>query len=191
MGLSVVGALFVLVANAVVWTAARGRITVAANAPIRPVVIVPGNLVGRGGRPSPELASRLSTALALYRSGRAGKILVSGLTHGGYDEPRAMAAWLLAHGVPSQDLLLDPGGHRTAATIADALALGVRSALVATQRYHLARSLYLARAAGMEAVGVSAPRAASSVVGAALVHTREVLARAEVLLEVAWRGVRP
>jgi vancomycin permeability regulator SanA len=43
----------------------------------------------------------------------------------------------------------------------------------------------------MEAVGVSAPRAASSVVGAALVHTREVLARAEVLLEVAWRGVRP
>jgi vancomycin permeability regulator SanA len=184
-------AVFVLAANAHLVSGARGRIVAAEAAPARPVVIVPGNLVGRTGKPSPGLAERLETALGLYRSARARKILVSGLSRGSYDESRAMAAWLVARGVPAADVILDPGGHRTAATMADSLALGVRAALIATQRYHLARSLYLARAVGIDALGVPAPMEPSSILAAALTYTREVLARSEVVLEVAWRGVRP
>ena len=78
-----------------------------------------------------------------------------------------MAAWLEARGVKPADVIVDPGGHRTAATMADAAALGVRSALVVTQGYHLPRSLYLARRAGIDAVGVPAPDAAGGLDGLA------------------------
>ena len=101
-----------------------------------------------------------------------------------------MAAWLEAHGVPPADVVLDGGGHRTAATMADAAALGVRSALVATQAYHLPRALYLARHAGIDAVGVPAPFAELSWLAKLRVYVRETLARAEVVVEVAVRGVR-
>ncbi len=154
-------------------------------------MIVPGNRVYRDGTPSPELEQRLLTALALYRRGCARNIVVSGLTDGAYDEPKAMAAWLVARGVPASDVVLDAGGHRTASTIADAVAGGVRSATIATQYYHLPRSLFLAEAAGMEAVGVASRRGSSSIISLLITYTREVLARAESTLEVAWRGVRP
>jgi SanA protein len=156
-------------------------------APVRPYAIVLGNTVFKDGSPSPELAERLETALAVYRAQRAGKVIVSGLTRGDYDEPRAMAAWLRARGVPAGDVVLDAGGHRTAATMADAAALGVRAALVVTQGYHLPRSLYLARHAGIDAIGVAAP---SSRPNGLRTFVREGVARAETVLEVAVRGVR-
>ena len=95
---------------------------------MRPYAIVLGNRVFADGTPCHELAARLETALALYRAGRAGKLIVSGRVGEGYDEPHAMAAWLEARGVPPADIVVDAGGHRTAATMADAAALGVRSA---------------------------------------------------------------
>ncbi len=65
-----------------------------------------------------------------------------------------MAAWLEAHGVPARDLIVDRGGYRTASSMADAAAIGVRSLLVVSQGYHLPRALYLARHAGIDAWGV-------------------------------------
>ncbi len=171
-------------------SATRGRVTTLAAAPRQATVIVPGNRVYRDGTPSPELEQRLLTALALYRQGCARNIVVSGLTNGAYDEPRGMADWLVARGVPASDVVLDPGGHRTASTVADAVARGVRSATFVTQHYHLPRALYLAEAAGMEAVGVASRRGSSSIISLLITYTREVLARAESTLEVAWRGVR-
>ena len=75
----------------------------------------------------------------------------------GYDEPHAMAAWLVSRGVKPDDVVVDEGGHRTSATMADAAALGVRSALIVTQGYHLPRSIYFARHVGIDALGVPAP----------------------------------
>ena len=149
-----------------------------------------GNRVFPDGRPCRELAARLETALALHRAGRAGKLVVSGRVSAGYDEPHAMAAWLEARGVPPADIVVDEGGHRTAATMADAAALGVRSAHVVTQGYHLPRALYFARHAGIDALGVPAPAWRRGLVDWLRVFVRESLARAEALLEVAFRGVR-
>ena len=101
-----------------------------------------------------------------------------------------MAAWLEARGVPPADIVVDEGGHRTAATMADAAALGVRSALVVTQGYHLPRALYFARHAGIDAVGVPAPAGPAGLVGLAQGVRPRDTARAEALLEVALRGVR-
>ena len=162
-------------------------------APARPVAIVLGNQVLRNGSPSATLEQRLKVALALYRTGRARRLFVSGAAYpaAGYDEPAAMAAWLQARGVPAGDIERDGGGHRTAATMADAAARGVRGALVCTQAYHLPRSLYLAHAAGIDAVGVAADDVnPPGSLDAARVALRETLARAETIVEVAVRGVQ-
>ena len=74
--------------------------------------------------------------------------------------------------------------------MANAAARGIRSALVATQPYHLPRSLYLARHAGIDAIGVPARSTAGGVTRRWHARLREMLARAEIVVEVALRGVR-
>jgi SanA protein len=185
------GALYVLGANLYLVGSARsttlGGVEAAA---ARPYAIVLGNRVFPGGIPSSELAGRLEAALALYRAGRAGKVIVSGRAAPGYDEPGGMADWLAARGVPRGDIVLDPGGRRTSATMAGAAALGVRVAHVVSQGYHLPRALYLARQTGIDALGVPAPDRRKGAWEKTRVFVREVMARAEILLEVAVRGVR-
>jgi SanA protein len=184
------GAAFVLAANLYLIASTRAAILPGvAAAPARPYAIVPGNRDFAGDVPCNELAARLETALALYRARRAGKIVVSGLAHGEYDEPRAMAAWLRARGVPSADIVADGGGHRSSATMADSAGLGVRSALVVTQAYHLPRALYLARHAGIDAIGVAAENRHGGWASLVKLFCRETAARAETVLEVALRGV--
>jgi SanA protein len=167
--------------------------------PPRPYVMVLGSHVSRGGIPSRELAERLETGRLLYRAGLARRIIVSGAVRPGdaepdgmpYDEPDAMAAWLTRRGVAPTDVVIDRGGYRTAASMADAAAGGETGALlVVSQAYHLPRALYLARHAGLDAIGVAA-REPHRVLGERLISfVRESTARAEVILEVALRGVR-
>jgi len=171
--------------------AARGAVARDfARTPPRPYAIVLGNRVFSNGRPSAELAERLETGRQLYRAGLARRIIVSGLVADGYDEPDAMAAWLKARGVAPADLVLDRGGYRTAASMADAAALGVDSLLIVSQAYHLPRAIYLARHAGMSAVGVAAPDVPGNRGHAVAMFFREALARTESIAEVALRGVR-
>jgi SanA protein len=156
-----------------------------------PWAIVLGNYVSPDGIPSPELWQRLETARSLYASGRAGRLVASGMHRPGYDEPHGMAAWLVAHGVPPNGITLDLGGHRTAATVANASRLGVRSVLIVTQAYHLPRALYFARHAGLDAVGVVAPlEEGLTAEDLFRRHGREIIARAACVIEVALFGVR-
>jgi vancomycin permeability regulator SanA len=159
-------------------------------APARPAAIVLGNYVSPRGIPSRELAQRLETGRVLYETKRVERLIVSGLVRQGYDEPGAMRDWLLARGVPPAAIVLDVNGHRTAASMAAAVALGYRSVLVVSQAYHLPRALYFARRAGVDAIGVPAPFARDSTLGLVRVTIRETLARAEAVLEVALRGVQ-
>jgi vancomycin permeability regulator SanA len=158
--------------------------------PPRPYAMVLGTQVTRGGVPSWELAARLETARQLYQSGLARRIIVSGMVRPRYDEPDAMAAWLESRGVAPGDVVIDRGGYRTAASMADAAASGVRSLLVVSQRYHLPRALYLARHAGLDAIGVPAPELRRVLGDRIYLFARETTARAEIILEVAVRGVR-
>jgi SanA protein len=189
------GLALVVATNAYVVATTRARIVPAVvAAPARPVAIVLGNKVFPDGRPSRSLAERLRTALLLYRAGRVARIVVSGASHGDYDEPGGMAHWLISRGVPARDVVLDRGGHRTAATMADVAAMGVRSALVCTHGYHLPRALYLARHAGIDAVGVPAVDAEGENDErwkGPVTFVREALARTETVFEVAVRGVGP
>jgi SanA protein len=179
------------VANAYLISTTRPQIVAGvAEAPPRPFAIVLGNKVWPDGTPSGGLVERLEVALELYRAGRVQRVIVSGrVIDGLYDEPSAMAAWLEARGVPRSAITRDGGGHRTAATMADAAAMGVRQALICTQRYHLPRALYFARHAGLDALGVPAVERPQNAYHATRVFARETLARVEAVIEVAVRGV--
>jgi SanA protein len=145
----------------------------------REAAIVPGAYVFPDGTPSDLLADRLAAALALVRAGKVARVLVSG----GPDEAPAMRAWLRARGAGRVDE--DPAGLRTWATMRRAAAVfGVRDAVVCTQRFHLPRALYLARAAGLDALGLVADRATDR--ASAYNASREQIARMRAWLDVAW-----
>jgi SanA protein len=144
-------------ANLVIVLSTRSAVTSVARAPHAQAAIVLGARVYADGTLSPMVADRVAQALALYRSGAVDRILVSG-DHGvwSYDEPGAMRDALLAGGVPPQDLFTDHAGFDTWSTMRRAVEVfQVRSAVVVTQRFHLSRALYLARAAGLDAHGVA------------------------------------
>lgn len=130
-----------------------------AEVPARAITIVPGTTV-QHGVPAKTLTERLQSALGLYRAGKTQTILVSGKRDERYDEPSAMRAWLIGHGVRASDVVEDPAGYRTLDTMQRAARVfKVKSAIVCSQGVHLPRTVFLARHAGIDAVGlVSNPR---------------------------------
>jgi vancomycin permeability regulator SanA len=125
--------------------------------PARAFAIVPGSRVSHD-KPLPILRARLEAALELYRAGRVKAILVSGQESAAAPEATVMRAWLRGHDVPAADVWSDGGGTRTRETMNRAAAFyGVRDAIVCTQTVNVARSIYLARQAGIDAVGLALP----------------------------------
>jgi SanA protein len=129
-------------------------------APSRSIAIVPGAAVW-GGQPLTSLTARLETALTLYRAGRVRRILISGNDRAGSPEVPVMQRWLLARGVPAADILADGRGSRTRNTMLDAAELGVADAIVCTQALYVDRAVFLARQAGIDAIGIGVASDAS------------------------------
>jgi SanA protein len=152
-----------LVPVARIWihaTARRHLWRTANQVPPREVAIVPGCLPLPDGSPSPMLADRLAAGLELYRRGLVERLLVSGNSrHPRGDEAAAMDRWLLERDVPPSALTVDGEALYTRDTMVRAAGVyGVRTAVICTQRFHLARAVYLARRAGLDAVGLEADR---------------------------------
>jgi len=178
---SLVAVAFGLVASAVVSAAfaraARGRridslaelrerARDAIGAGGRVLIVVPGCPPRtRSGRPSAYLAGRARAAAAAFHQLEGAPLLCSGRVHamgGGanvdHDETEALAALLKAAAVPRAAIAFDRRARRTIDTI-DHLARHhgeVRIVLV-TQPFHMARTLFLARARGLDAWGLPAP----------------------------------
>ena len=124
--------------------------------PSRQVALVLGASVFRSGKPSPVVEARLRAAVRLLDAGKVKKILVSG-DHkpDDYDEAEAMRTWLLHAGVPSAQIAVDYGGLRTLESVVRAQSkFDARSVVVCTQAFHLPRAVFLARRAGIDAVGL-------------------------------------
>jgi SanA protein len=155
------GALLVVIvvgANAVVLVEGRDSTASVGDAPRAEVAIVPGALVKPDGEMSTMLADRVRRAAALWEAGKVERILVSG-DHGrwAYDEPGTMRRALVRQGVPGRVVFEDHAGFDTWATMVRAREIfQARKALVVTQGFHMARALYLADAAGIDASGVTA-----------------------------------
>jgi SanA protein len=126
--------------------------------PGRDVALVLGASVFRSGKPSPVVEGRLRAGRALLDAGKVTRILVSGDHQPDqYDEAESMRAWLLKEGVPEGKIVIDKAGLRTYDSVVRAAALfGAKSIVVCTQAFHLPRAVYLARRAGIDAVGLKA-----------------------------------
>jgi SanA protein len=128
------------------------------NVPARQVAIVFGAEVKKDGTPSVVLRDRVETAVALYKSGKVEKLLMSGDNRFvDYNEPEAMRRYAIALGMPDADIVLDYAGRRTYDTCYRAKEIfGVNAAVLVTQGFHLPRALFLCNAFGISAVGVEA-----------------------------------
>jgi SanA protein len=184
------GVVAVAAANAVVLLGGEGSSDVA-GAPHAQVALLLGAKVERSGRPSAMLRDRIAVAAKLYRAGKVERVLASG-DHGrtDYDEVNAMKRGLIAQGVPPGDVFTDHAGFDTwSSAVRARKVFRVRSALVVTQDFHLARAVWLARRAGLTAHGVSADLSGYGRQGI-LSQAREVLARVKAVGDVAT-GAEP
>ena len=148
-----------------VYLIALAAVGLGAHARSADLIVVPGNLVGSDGRPSPRLRARLDAALAAWRSGLAPRILVSGgVKPGERDEAAAMARYLVANGVPAGAVLQDSHGRDTFETARHAATLlgGHGSVLVATQWFHIPRAMLAMRRFGLAPVYGTSPRFAEA-----------------------------
>ncbi|MET7420118.1 ElyC/SanA/YdcF family protein [Dactylosporangium sp. NPDC005555] len=147
-----------LLAGSVVWVrgGADGHLFTEQAVPVAPVALVFGAQVYADGTPSPFLEARLDLARRLFDAGKVKVLLVSGdnMRHE-YDEPTAMRAWLMAHGVPDAKIVRDYAGFDTYDTCARAKRIfGVTKVTVVTQSFHLPRAVMVCRHLGLDAAGV-------------------------------------
>ena len=142
------------------------------------VALVLGAQVQPDGQMSAMLADRVRQAVSLWRAGKVDRVLVSGDHHSwSYDEPGTMRKALLQAGVPADAIFTDHAGFNTWASMVRARKVfGVKSAIVITQGFHMARALYLARTAGLKASGLDADLRGYGTQGKKS-NVREVLAR--------------
>lgn len=122
------------------------------------VALVPGASVSSNGTLSPVLKERADRAAQLYESGVVSKILVTGDNSTlQYDEVYPVGKYLLALGIPEQHIFLDYAGFDTYSSMYRARdVFGVRDVIIVSQRYHLPRAVYIARALGLDARGIDA-----------------------------------
>ncbi|HQF02367.1 MAG TPA: ElyC/SanA/YdcF family protein [Phycicoccus sp.] len=133
----------------------HGLVHDADDTPSTPVALVLGAGLTPAGRPTPYLAARLDVAAALHDAGTVSVILVSGdnRTHA-YDEPTAMYDYLVAKGVPADDVVRDYAGRDTYDSCARAKRIfGVDRLVLVSQGYHLPRAVATCRALGVETTG--------------------------------------
>ncbi len=118
------------------------------------VIMALGGGVTAGGEPRPATVLRARRAVALYRSGRAHRIVMSG-AYGMYDPPppraeaRAMAEIALAEGVPQDDIAVEDQSRDTIGNIWFTKPLlhdrGWHRVIVVTSDWHAPRVRYLAQ----------------------------------------------
>ena len=116
--------------------------------------LVLGSMVFDNGTPSGVVRQRLDKTAELYKAGKIKRILISG-DHGqkNYDEVNSMKNYLLKEGI--QDIFLDHAGFDTYSSMVRAKEIfEIDDVIIITQKFHMPRSVYIARKKGMNAYGV-------------------------------------
>ena len=140
-------------------------------------IVVLGAKVNPGGVPSKSLNDRMATAIELYKLGMVDTIIVSGgVEPSGYDEASDMRDVAVAQDVPSDVIILDPGGVNTDATVKDTVAIfrkeGFQRILVVSHFYHLPRIKLAYAGAGWDVYTV--PSRSSFIKQLPLIVAREI-----------------
>lgn len=132
--------------------------------------------------------NRIDAAVELFHAGKIDMIIASGGDYRatekyGCDEPAAMRDSLMAHGIPSEKIILDYDGTRTIKSFQNARNLGIDSITIISQRYHNLRSLYIAKHLNINAIAFNA-KEPSSKKHKLKNHLREYLARVKMFIDL-------
>ena len=141
----------------------------------------------RGGEPSRILQERLDKGIELYRLLPGTALLMSGdSVDMYYKETVVMAAVAENAGVPTADIRQDPYGVSTYDSMWRLRRVYQgKKVLIVTQKYHLSRSIFLARALGMEAYGADAQKVRYT--GQLYRDVREAAARVKDFVLAFWQ----
>lgn len=181
--------LLVAIINFYVYQIGKTRIIPALEQlPKTQAMLILGSRVYENGNMSAILKDRVDTGLLVYQKGKASKILISG-DHGRttYDEVNTIKDYLLAHGVPAEDIFLDHAGFDTYDSLYRAKAIfKVKSLIIITQQFHLPRALYLGHALGLEVYGFASDlqRYQSDLYN----NLREIPARTKAFLDITFNS---
>ena len=152
------------------------------------------------GKRNSSFSNRIKATLELYKAGKIKIIVASGgdyeinndsiFTKYGCDEPWAIRDSLVAHGVPSDKIILDYNGTRTLYSIVKAKQVyNLDSVILISQKYHNERAIFQADHYKLNAIGYNAAPAISrySYVRNAI---REIFARVKLLIDI-WFSNTP
>lgn len=124
------------------------------------VAVVLGSKVMPDGTPSPRLQARLDRAIELYHQDLVRFVLVSGGTgKEGFSEGQVMGDYVVSQNVPASQVIVDEVGNTTRDTAINAARLmrerGLTSAIAVSQYFHITRSRFAFRDAGIARVGTA------------------------------------
>lgn len=139
----------------------------------------------RGGGQNYFYTYRIRAAAALWKAGKVKAIVVSG-DNGTkyYDETTTMYEDLVKVGVPEKYITKDYAGFRTLDSVVRAEAIfDLKDYIIISQRFHLERALFIAKAKGQKTIGFVA-KDLPGTSAAYKMKAREYLARAKAFLDV-------
>ncbi len=184
LGCGILGIIFSYLYISVGKAGKVGVYSSAQQVPAATAAIVLGAKVFPNGNVSAIVEDRLKSAIELYKAHKVQKVLLTG-DHGqtNYDEVNTMRRYMLKQGIPEQDIFMDHAGFSTYESMYRARdVFQVKDAIVVTQRFHLPRSLYIARNLGIKANGLIADR--RSYGDSERNEHREILAKVKAVLQV-------
>lgn len=137
----------------------------------------------KNNRPSKMLRDRLNKGIELYNSGKVKKILISGDHKENYSEVDVMYNYLIEENVLESDILIDKEGYSTSESLINYKEnYSDKSVIIVTQKYHLYRSLNIAKDLKLNALGVYADLV--NYKGFIFREFREILARIKDLIKL-------
>jgi SanA protein len=185
--------LMVAYANITAVWASRGRIfSEVSKVPVTKVGLVLGTSDRIGGRENLYFRYRIDAAAEAFYAGKVETLIVSGDNRSSryYDEPEKMRQALVARGVPAARIVDDGDGIRTLDSVIRAKEIfGADTVLFISQRFHIERAIYLAKAHGLNAYGYEA-RDVETQAGLKT-RVREIGARVKMWLDVNFLNTRP
>lgn len=128
---------------------------------------------------------RIQAATKLWKAGKVKAIVVSGDNGTNYyDETSTMYKDLIKAGVPARYITKDYAGFRTLDSVVRAEAIfDLKDYIIISQKFHLERALFIAKAKGQKAIGFMA-KDIPGTAAAYRMKAREYLARAKAFLDV-------
>lgn len=135
---------------------------------------------------------RIQSAAKLYKSGKVKAILVSGDNASKYyNEPARMRRDLIRAGVPKSKIYLDFAGFSTLDSIKRAQKIfGLKKFTIVSQKFHLERALFIAKANHLNAIGFEA-KSIKNTAASLKMAIREYFARVKAFLDVYILETKP